>query len=50
MAAATSTDTVGPPPGSERGNAALPVSDAAMSHRTFSAARLNPHVQARALN
>jgi hypothetical protein len=40
MAIATTTET---PPGRGLDHAALPVSVAAISDRTFSAARLNPH-------
>jgi len=36
------TETVDPPPGRGLDHAALPVSVAAISDRTFSAARLNP--------
>jgi len=41
IAIATTTETVEPPPGSGPVKAALPVSVAAISVRTFSAARLN---------
>jgi hypothetical protein len=43
MAIATTTETVDPPPGRGLDHAALPVSVAAISDRTFSAARLNLH-------
>jgi hypothetical protein len=46
MAIATTTETVEPPPGRGLDHAALPVSVAAISDRTFSAARLNLMVQA----
>jgi hypothetical protein len=44
IAVATKTETVEPRPGSGRIKAALPVFDAAISDRTFSAARLNPFI------
>jgi hypothetical protein len=46
MATATRTETVEPPPDSAPGHAGLPVSDAAISDRTFSAAARSCIVQA----
>jgi hypothetical protein len=43
MATATRTETLEPLPEREPGHAGLPVSDAAMSDRTFSARSQEPH-------